>query len=111
MAQFAAAFASGVCLCVVVSWACASQLRLKIKRWNRPGRSPREWDLPQTGEKHTKDLGHYAREVGMDIEEDVAITDDGFYLRMHKVVNPKQEDLGNGRGPNPVLLVSGETRV
>lgn len=109
-AQGFAAFASGVCLCVVVSWACVRELQLACKGWRNPKRRPaHEWDKPrQKEERYTKDLGYYAREVGLDITDEVAETDDGFLLRIHKVENPSQERLPDGRGLAPILMTPGE---
>ncbi|KAG8889078.1 Mannose-6-phosphate isomerase [Tulasnella sp. 332] len=105
--QAFAALVSSACLCVVVSWAFVRELRLSIRGWINPKKRPAyEWDVPRkTKERYTKDLGYYAREVGLDIIDEVAETDDGFLLRIHKIENPRQERLPDGRGLAPVLLV------
>ncbi|KAG9012297.1 hypothetical protein FRB94_006328 [Tulasnella sp. JGI-2019a] len=75
---------------------------------NPQRRSVYKWDvLRPTKEKHTKDPGYYAREVGLDITDDIAETDDGYLLRMHTIVNIQQQRLPDGRGLAPVLLVPG----
>ncbi|KAG9017389.1 hypothetical protein FRB93_007503 [Tulasnella sp. JGI-2019a] len=108
-AQFFAALVSGCCLCAVVSWACLKEVKLAFERMLNPQRrSVYKWDvLRPTKEKHTKDPGYYAREVGLDITDDIAETDDGYLLRMHTIVNIQQQRLPDGRGLAPVLLVPG----
>ena len=70
-----------------------------------------EWDDPKRWkkEKLVKDVGYYARSCGFDIVDETVETEDGFYLRVHRVIDPtrKDEKRKDGRGGFPILIQHG----
>lgn len=56
--------------------------------------------------KPTKDLGYYARQLGLDLEEHTITTKDGYILTLHHLIDPK--DTPEQRdGKKPILLQHG----
>ncbi|WFD33839.1 hypothetical protein MCUN1_000659 [Malassezia cuniculi] len=64
----------------------------------------REWDRPElfANEKLVKDMRYYAQECGFDLEDHTVTTQDGYYLRLQRVVPPNETKKGY-----PVLLMHG----
>lgn len=99
-------------LALVVSWAVSGELARVLPRWVWPQR-PRSfpWDddryWRKEGKRVSKDPSDYARQVGMDIEHQTIETQDGYLLKMHKVIDPDAEARPDGRGGFPVLLLHG----
>ncbi|OCF58990.1 lipid particle protein [Kwoniella mangroviensis CBS 10435] len=99
-------------LIFVVLWAFSAECCKALPKWVWPDR-PRKfpWDdenyWKKEGKKISKDPSDYARQVGMDIEHQTVETEDGYYLKMHKVIDPKAEPRSDGRGGFPVLILHG----
>ncbi|WWD07856.1 hypothetical protein V865_005963 [Kwoniella europaea PYCC6329] len=99
-------------LIFVVLWAFTAECCKALPKWvwpDRPKKFP--WDdenyWKKEGKKISKDPSDYARQVGMDIEHQTVETEDGYYLKMHKVIDPKAEPRSDGRGGFPVLILHG----
>ncbi|KAG8906447.1 hypothetical protein FRB99_006863 [Tulasnella sp. 403] len=96
---------STVCLVAVVLYACLVQVWTTVKRrLVGPRRCPKiyDWDggacCDIWGEEELKrDLGYYAKRVGMEMREGVAETEDGYFLKMHRVVNPREKKMEGRR--------------
>lgn len=77
---------------------------------NNP-RLPRSWDDPAKWkkEKLVKDVKYYARSCGYDIIDQTLTTDDGYHLRVHKVIVPSQIGKlhSDGKGGFPVIIQHG----
>ncbi|KAG8785552.1 hypothetical protein FRC16_001927, partial [Serendipita sp. 398] len=50
---------------------------------------------------------YYARQCGYDIKDEEVETQDGYFLRMHRVINPRHVPGPDGRGGFPVLILHG----
>ncbi|KAG8957210.1 hypothetical protein FRC03_010370 [Tulasnella sp. 419] len=101
---------SSFLLVIVVAWAGIDRLFHSIPRlWRPRTRQKYDWDdaMRKGREKVSTEVNLYAREVGLDIEDETALTEDGFYLRMHRVINPNHKVDENGRGPFPILITHG----
>ncbi|GHJ88378.1 hypothetical protein NliqN6_4780 [Naganishia liquefaciens] len=103
---------STIFLSGVVLWAVATDLRLQIPRMLRGQRKKRTfpWDDEQywrTNEKVSKDPRDYARAVGMDMENQQIETEDGYFLRVNRVIDPRARPHTDGRGGFPVLILHG----
>lgn len=75
---------SSVLLLLVVFWAVFIELASSVPSCLCRGDSSRyPWDDPKRWkhEKNIKDVRYYAKEVGLDVSEEVVETDDGFFLR------------------------------
>ena len=94
-------------LSIVVLWACLVHIFNIILNSLRASPSKVfHWDqAPETPEKVTKEVAYYARAVGFDIQDETVETEDGFYLRMHKVINPRASLRSDGRGRSPLFIV------
>ncbi|GAO49634.1 hypothetical protein G7K_3783-t1 [Saitoella complicata NRRL Y-17804] len=63
--------------------------------------------------KITRDVGYYARMVGLDCAEETCVTDDGFVLHLHHIIDPNppphllSERLDHEKKRYPVLLLHG----
>ena len=73
-------------LTLVVGWAMGSELSRVLPRWLRSGEAKKfPWDderyWKKEGRKISKEPRDYARQVGMDIENQTVETEDGYYLR------------------------------
>ncbi|CDZ98439.1 Triglyceride lipase-cholesterol esterase [Phaffia rhodozyma] len=68
-----------------------------------------EWDEATRwkDEVITNDPAYYARQVGFDLENLVVETEDGFLLRLQRVVPPNPIARSDGRGGYPILLMHG----
>ncbi|KAK8844816.1 hypothetical protein IAR55_006666 [Kwoniella newhampshirensis] len=99
-------------LVFVVGWALTAEAARCLPRWvwpDRPKNFP--WDKEEywkkEGKKISKDPTDYARQVGMDIEHQTLETEDGYYLKMHRVIDPDAQPHSDGRGGFPVLVLHG----
>jgi lysosomal acid lipase/cholesteryl ester hydrolase len=73
-------------LTLVVGWAMGSELSRVLPRWLSRGEAKKfPWDderyWKKEGRKISKEPRDYARQVGMDIENQTVETEDGYYLR------------------------------
>jgi lysosomal acid lipase/cholesteryl ester hydrolase len=73
-------------LTLVVGWAMGSELSRVLPRWLSSGEAKKfPWDderyWKKEGRKISKEPRDYARQVGMDIENQTVETEDGYYLR------------------------------
>lgn len=77
---------STVFLAGVVGWALTIEIKQKLPQWIWPTKGRTfPWDddryWRKEGKKVSKDPRDYARQVGMEIEEQVVETEDGYYLK------------------------------
>ena len=101
-------------LLLIVIWALLSRglryVSLQIRGKQQP-RHPRHWDKPERWkhEKLVKDVKYYARNCGYDIEDQTIVTQDGYEMRVHKVIVPSQisKVRADGRGGFPVIIQHG----
>ncbi len=95
----------------VVVWAVSADSLRKAKQWlkGRPQPKTFPWDDTKywKKEKVTKEPQDYARAIGMDIENQTVETEDGYFLRMHKVIDPQAPPRAHGKGGFPVLILHG----
>lgn len=103
---------STVFLLGIVIWALSSRslsALLNIRNWGSA--YERDWDKPDKwkDEKLTKDLKYYAESCGYKIIDQTIETEDGYYLKLHKVVVPGREGQikADGRGGWPVIIQHG----
>ena len=82
---------------------------LDIRHWNKSFK--RDWDRPDKwkDEELTKDVKYYAESCGYKIIDQTVETEDGYLLRVHKVVVPGRENhvKVDGRGGWPVIIQHG----
>lgn len=75
------------------------------------GEEPAPWDDTEKWKKEdlVKDVRYYAANCGFEIQNETVETADGYYLRMHKVIDPTRaaERKKDGRGGYPVLIMHG----
>ncbi|WFD29187.1 hypothetical protein MSPP1_000192 [Malassezia sp. CBS 17886] len=81
-------------------------------RWMRRKDNTRAWDNPQRWkrERLTKSPQYYAQSCGFDIVDEQVETQDGYYLRMHRVVCPASDVktyAAGGHGGFPILIMHG----
>ncbi|KZV94259.1 alpha/beta-hydrolase [Exidia glandulosa HHB12029] len=102
---------SSIFLLLVVLWATFRSIMVALPRLLRPKtlRKTYEWDQHESflDEVVTKDVCYYAQAAGFHIEVDEITTQDGFILKMHRVVNPRMQRDAKGRGGFPVLIMHG----
>ncbi|KAK0546871.1 hypothetical protein OC846_005082 [Tilletia horrida] len=72
----------------------------------------RDWDDPARWkqEKLVKDVRYYAASCGFEIVNEQVETEDGFYLRVNRIIDKQQEPMkrhSDGRGGFPVLIMHG----
>lgn len=77
---------STVFLAGVVAWALAVEIKQKLPQWIWPTKGETfPWDddkyWRKEGRKVSKEPKDYARQVGMDIEDQVVETEDGYHLK------------------------------
>ncbi|ORX35150.1 Alpha/Beta hydrolase protein [Kockovaella imperatae] len=99
-------------LAFVVLWAMTAEVVKALPKWLRPVKAKRfPWDddryWKKEGRKVSKEPKDYARQIGMDIENQVVETEDGYLLRMHRVIDPEAQPRSDGRGGFPVLILHG----
>ncbi|ODN74232.1 hypothetical protein L202_07677 [Cryptococcus amylolentus CBS 6039] len=98
-------------LTAVVAWAMTAEVCKALPKWvwpDRPMKFP--WDDEEYWKKEktvSKDPAFYARQVGMDIEHQTVETEDGYFLKMHRVIDPDAQTHSDGRGGFPVLVLHG----
>jgi hypothetical protein len=73
-------------LVFVVAWALSTEIARALPKWIRPGPTKKfPWDddryWRKEGRKISKEPRDYARQVGMDIENQTVETEDGYLLR------------------------------
>lgn len=109
--QTVAVLISSFLLLAVVGWGLVVRLVTYPARTLERRRNPieRVWDQDEPSlwehEGLVKSPQYYARSCGFEIEDCVAETEDGYYLRVHRVSYP-----GSQRGPGkgyPVLIMHG----
>lgn len=113
--QLVANTLSSTFLIFVVIWALSVRLLAQVPRLLALslGTTPRkEWDEPEkwSSENLVKDVRYYAENCGFQIHNETVETEDGYYLRMHRVVCPETERnarRGGGKGGYPVLIMHG----
>lgn len=101
-------------LLFIVLWALTQRTLMHIVNTllgkNKP-RQPRPWDNPEKWkkEKLVKDVKYYARTCGYDIIDQTLTTEDGYHLRVHKVIVPSQIGKlhSDGKGGFPVIIQHG----
>lgn len=96
----------------VVLWAVTTDIRHQIPRMLRGQKKKRTfpWDDERywrKNEKVSKDPRDYARAIGMDMDNQTIETEDGYFLRVNKVIDPKARPHTDGRGGFPVLILHG----
>lgn len=111
--QFVANALSSAFLIVIVIWALAVRLIAAIPNYFTPKQSeePKEWDHDEIWrrEKLVKNVDYYAESCGFRIKNEVCETQDGYHLRVHRIVDPQREHErhSDGRGGYPVLIMHG----
>lgn len=99
-------------LAVVVTWAVS----VEVLQWTRSlltGKKPTKvfpWDDDKywrKNEKVSKEPRDYAKAIGMDMENQTIETEDGFYLRVNRVIDPDARLRADGKGGFPVLILHG----
>lgn len=95
---------SSIFLILVVIWALSVRILAAIPRYltGQNKYEPRGWDDPHKWKKEAlvKDVRYYAKSAGFEIINETVETADGYYLRMHRVVDPTRahERHSDGRG-------------
>jgi lysosomal acid lipase/cholesteryl ester hydrolase len=84
--QAASVAVSTVALAIVVGWALFIEVKQKLPQWIWPTKKKVfPWDNDaywrKEGRKVSKEPRDYARQVGLDIEDQVVETEDGYYLK------------------------------
>lgn len=111
-AQFLANALSSAFLIVVVIWALTVRLLAAIPKLFVPKViQPKDWDEPQRWKKEDliKDVRYYAESCGFKIINETAETQDGYLLRVNRIIDPtrEHEKHSDGRGGFPVLIMHG----
>ncbi|GJJ07797.1 hypothetical protein Clacol_002002 [Clathrus columnatus] len=110
IAQTFATIISSTFLICVTFWATAVHFYRRIPAWLRPVEPRRfEWDNPQLAktEKVVKQVYAYAQAVNFEIIDEQVETADGYFLRVHRIVNPRHKPSQHGKGGFPVLILHG----
>lgn len=92
---------SSLFLACVVAWAVFSSLWASLFAfWGGTPRQVFEWDQKDkwSGEESTRDVQYYARQAGFDIVDEEVETEDGFLLKVHRVINPRRVKEGTDKG-------------
>ena len=105
------ALSSGFLLLVII-WALSVRLLAAIPKFFAPTvKEQKEWDDPKrwNKEKLVKDVRYYAASCGFEIINETVETQDGYYLRMNRVIDPQttHKKHSDGRGGFPVLIMHG----
>lgn len=105
-------FISTIFLAGVVTWAVSTDLKQQIPRMLKGKKKKKTfpWDDEKywrKNEKVSKDPRDYALAVGMDMENQTIETEDGYYLRVNKVIDPDARKHSDGKGGYPVLILHG----
>ncbi|MCO5588296.1 hypothetical protein L7F22_042251 [Adiantum nelumboides] len=110
--QFLANALSSAFLIGVVIWALTVRLLAAIPKMFVPKViSQKDWDEPKRWRKEEllKDVRYYAESCGFKIINETAETQDGYLLRVNRIVDPtrEHEKHSDGRGGFPVLILHG----
>lgn len=105
-------FISSTFLILVVLWASADRLVHAFSYWTKGNKTPHIYAWDENAEhwkqeKVVKDAAYYARQCGFDIKDEEVETQDGYYLRMHRVINPRHRPGQDGKGGFPILILHG----
>lgn len=89
------ALSSGFLILIVI-WALSVRFLAQIPKLlsTSPSSQPSwEWDDVQRWSKEglVKDVNYYAKSCGFEIRNETVETADGYYLRLHRVIDPQQE--------------------
>lgn len=101
---------SGLLIGIVIIGLLSRIITYIPRALSRPPRPKPIWDHAQlwSKEKLTKDPKYYARNCGFDIIDEQVETQDGYFLRMHRIVplspDPKLSHIGQGY---PILIMHG----
>lgn len=95
-------------LILVVIWALSVRLLAAVPKFFGPNIvEEKEWDDPQKwkNEDLVKDVRYYAAKAGFEIVNETVETEDGYYLRVHRVICPERnaERRSDGRGASIFL--------
>ncbi len=116
IAQLIANSLSSIFLLFVVIWALSVRLFAALPAYlglvaRKPKEALKEWDDAKRWKKEAlvKDVRYYARSCGFDIVNETVETEDGYLLRMNRVIDPQRKDErhSDGRGGFPVLIMHG----
>jgi len=96
----------------VVIWAVSVEsytqiprlLKGKTKQRTFPWDDAKYW---KTNDKTSRNPRDYAKAIGMDIEDQTVETEDGYYLKVHRVIDPDARKHSDGKGGFPVLILHG----
>ncbi len=110
--QMTANVLSSFFLLLVVMWALAVRLLAAIPKFFAPTiKEQKEWDDPQRWNKEelVKDVRYYAASCGFEIINETVETQDGYYLRMNRIIDPQttHKKHSDGRKGFPVLIMHG----
>ncbi|EST06775.1 AB-hydrolase lipase [Kalmanozyma brasiliensis GHG001] len=110
--QMTANVLSSFFLLLVVMWALAVRLLAALPKFFAPSiKEQKEWDDPQrwNKEKLVKDVRYYAASCGFEIVNETVETQDGYYLRMNRIIDPQttHKTHSDGRKGFPVLIMHG----
>lgn len=99
-------------LLLVIVWALSVRLLAAIPKFFAPTiKEQKEWDDPKrwNKEKLVKDVRYYAASCGFEIINETVETQDGYYLRMNRIIDPQttHKKHSDGRGGFPVLIMHG----
>ncbi|SPO31466.1 related to YEH1 - steryl ester hydrolase [Ustilago trichophora] len=99
-------------LLLVIVWALSVRLLAAIPKFFAPTiKDQKEWDDPKrwNKEKLVKDVRYYAASCGFEIINETVETQDGYYLRMNRIIDPQttHKKHSDGRGGFPVLIMHG----
>ncbi|EJD00800.1 alpha/beta-hydrolase [Fomitiporia mediterranea MF3/22] len=106
---------SSALIMAITTWATLLDLVVRLLQFLREESPPVKeatyiWDNPKYLEEEcTNDMRYYAKNAGegYDIVDEEVETEDGFLLRVHRVVNPRHETKSNRKGGYPVLILPG----
>lgn len=110
--QSAANLTSSFFLIIVVIWALSVRLLSAIPKFFAPNIDEmKEWDDPKRWSKEhlVKDVRYYAKSCGFEIINETVETQDGYYLRVNRIIDPQttHKKHSDGRGGFPVLIMHG----
>lgn len=112
VSQTTANVLSSFFLLLVIVWALSVRLLAAIPKFFAPTvAEQKEWDDPQRWgkEKLVKDVRYYAASCGYEIINETVTTQDGYHLRMNRIIDPQttHKKHSDGRGGFPVLIMHG----
>ncbi|SPO31699.1 related to YEH1 - steryl ester hydrolase [Ustilago trichophora] len=99
-------------LLLVIVWALSVRLLAAIPKFFAPTiKEQKEWDDPKrwNKEKLVKDVRYYAASCGFEIINETVETQDGYYLRINRIIDPQttHKKHSDGRAGFPVLIMHG----